>query len=259
MGRLQYAAVFIPTGKLLYRWYQMDETVAVRKLVLLPGMDGTGKLFRTFIEALPQSYEARPVSYPNDRPRTYSELAELVVKRLPRSEPFVLLAESFSTPLAIQIAAGNPAGLKALILVAGFATNPSYPWLPWFGSLLLPGRMRLRLPDLVVRRVLLGPAASRDFLNDVRKALLSMSPEVFSSRLDSIFNCDSHDALSRVGVPILYLQATKDRVVPPRCLDEMLAIKPEISMAQIDGPHLLLQREPEKSAEIIARFIQQHR
>lgn len=222
-------------------------------------MDGTGKLFDSFIGALLEGFEALPVSYPASRPLSYSELAELVRMRLPASEPFVLLAESFSTPLAIRIAAENPAGLKALILVAGFATNPSYPWLPWFGSLLLPGRMRLRLPDLVVRRALLGPAASRDFLDDVRKALLSMSPEVFSSRLESIFSCDSREALKHITVPILYLRATKDRVVPPRCLDEMLAIKPEISVKRIDGPHLLLQREPQKSAEIITEFIQQLR
>jgi len=235
----------------------MSEAVSVRKLVLLPGMDGTGKLFARFIEALPQGYDARPVSYPNDQPLSYPELAELVVDKLPVSEPFVLLAESFSTPLAIQIAATNLTGLKALILVAGFATNPSYPWVRWFGSLLLPGRMRLRLPDLVVRRALLGPAASHGLLNDVKSAVLSMSSEVFSPRLLSISSCDSREALPQITVPILYLQGTKDRVVPPRCLREIMAIKPDLRVAQIEGPHLLLQREPHKSAEIITRFINQ--
>jgi hypothetical protein len=40
------------------------------------------------------------------------------------SEPFVLLAESFSTPVAIRVAAENPTNLKGLILCAGFATSP---------------------------------------------------------------------------------------------------------------------------------------
>jgi pimeloyl-ACP methyl ester carboxylesterase len=235
----------------------MDETFPVRKLVLLPGMDGTGTLFGPFIEALPQGFKAMPVAYPASRPLSYPELAEFVRVRLPVSESFVLLAESFSTPLAIQIAAGNPAGLKALILVAGFITNPSYPWLPGFGALLLSGRMRLRLPDLVIRRALLGPAAPHALLSDVKKAVLSMSPEVFSSRLRSISSCDSRKALSQVTVPILYVQATKDRVIPPWCLNEMLAIKPEITVAGIDGPHLLLQREPRQAAETVTDFIQQ--
>lgn len=220
-------------------------------------MDGTGTLFGPFIEALPQGFDALPVSFPADRPLSYPELAEFVRMRLPVPEPFVLLAESFSTPLAIQIAAATPQGLKALILVAGFMTNPSYPWLPGFGALLVSGRMRLRLPDLVIRRVLLGPAAPHALLSDVKKAVLSMSPEVFSSRLRSISSCDSRKALSQVTVPILCVQATKDRVIPPWCLNEMLAIKPEITVAGIDGPHLLLQCEPRQSAGIVTNFIQQ--
>ena len=227
------------------------------RILLLPGMDGSGELLREFVGALPVGVETTVVHYPGDHVLTYVELEELVRAAMPVGEEFVLLAESFSTPLAIQIAAGNPAGLKALVLVAGFATNPSYPWLPWFGSLLLPGRMRLRLPDLVVRRALLGPAASHDFLNDVRKALLSMSPEVFSSRLDSIFSCDSRKALKEVNVPTLYLQATKDRVVPTRCLDEILTAKADVRVARIDGPHLLLQREPRQAAGVVTNFIQQ--
>jgi pimeloyl-ACP methyl ester carboxylesterase len=237
----------------------MGEVAAVRKLVPLPGMDGTGHLFGPLIEALPQGYEALPVSFPPDRPLSYPELAELVNRRLPVSEPFVLLAESFSTPLAIQLAAENPPGLKALILVAGFATNPSYSWLPGFGALFLPGRMRLRLPDLVIRHALLGPTAPQALVTSIRKALLSMSSEVLSSRLRSISSCDSRKALAQITVPTLYLQATRDPVVPPRCLDEMLAIKPEISVKRIDGPHLLLQREPRKSEEIITQFIQRLR
>jgi pimeloyl-[acyl-carrier protein] methyl ester esterase len=259
MGPLQYAAVPAPPEILLYRWNDVGEETPVRKLVLLPGMHGTGKLFAPFIGALPPEFEALPISYPVDRPLSYPELAELARTRLPVTEPFVILAESFSTPLAIQIAAANPSGLKALIIVAGFVTNPSYPWLPGFGALLLPGRMRILLPDLVVRRALLGPAASHGLVNEVKKTVLSMNSEVFSSRLRSVSSCDSRKALKQVIVPMLYLQATKDRVVPPRCLSEIVAVKPDVTVTQIDGPHLLLQLEPQKSAEIITQFIQQIR
>ena len=218
-------------------------------------MDGTGELFAPFIEALGAEFEAMPVSYPNDRPLTYAELAELVRERLPRREPFVLLAESFSTPLAVGIAAAKPDGLKGLILVAGFITCPKFAWLPQFGALLLPRRMKLRMPDLVVRRNLLGPAAPRRLLQDVRDAVLSMSAEVFASRLTSISQCDARAELAKIAVPILYVQAMNDRVVPARCLDEMLAIKPDISVARIDGPHLLLQREARRAAETVAGFV----
>ena len=235
----------------------MPSDLLVRKLVLLPGMDGTGTLFAPFIEAVPSGFEAVPVSYPNDRPLSNPELKDHILARLPKNEPLALLAESFSTPLAVQIAASQPAGLRALILVAGFVTNPGYRWLPDLVSLLLPGKMRLRLPVIMVRRALLGPAAPRRLLQDVRTAVFAIGPKVFSSRLSMVSGCDSRAELAKVAVPILYLQASQDRIVPPRCLDEILAIKPDVSVARVDGPHLLLQREPEKAAGIIISSIQQ--
>src|SRR5208337_3608931 len=50
-----------PIGELLYRWNQMGEVASVRKLILLPGMDGTGKLFAPFIDALPEGFKAVPI------------------------------------------------------------------------------------------------------------------------------------------------------------------------------------------------------
>ena len=69
------------------------------RFVLLPGMDGTGELFADFVDALPKSFETVRVRYPADRCLSYSELEELVQAAC--SEPFMLVAESFSTPLAI--------------------------------------------------------------------------------------------------------------------------------------------------------------
>jgi pimeloyl-[acyl-carrier protein] methyl ester esterase len=235
----------------------MGEVASVRKLVLLPGMDGTGRLFGPFIEALPLGLEALPVSYPTDRSLSYAELAALVRARLPVSEPFGLLAESFSTPIAIQIAAANPAGLKALILVAGFATNPTYPSMNVLSPLFFPSFKRGLFPRFFIERYLLGANAPTALVEAVQQAVQSVSSEVLASRLKLILACDSRADLARITVPILYVQAIQDRIVPSRCLNEIVAVRPHVAVARIDGPHLLLQREPQKSAEMIAHFIQQ--
>jgi pimeloyl-[acyl-carrier protein] methyl ester esterase len=88
------------------------------KLVLLPGTDGTGELFRPLIERLPREIECVPVRYPGDRWMSYLDLAGFVACQCPASGPFVLVAESFSTPLAIQIAATRPENLVGLVLCA---------------------------------------------------------------------------------------------------------------------------------------------
>ena len=38
------------------------------RLVLLPGMDGTGRLFGPLLAALPPGIDGEPVAYPRDEP-----------------------------------------------------------------------------------------------------------------------------------------------------------------------------------------------
>lgn len=72
-----------------------------------------------------------------------------------------------------------------------------------------------------------------------------------------MLSCDARAALRKVAVPILYIQAKHDRLVPMSCEEEIRRIKPKTSVVVIDGPHLLLQREPQRVAEVVAEFIQE--
>ncbi|HIQ27962.1 MAG TPA: alpha/beta hydrolase, partial [Sulfurovum sp.] len=65
------------------------------KLVLLSGLDGTAKLFEPFIKALPRTIDAQVIAYPTDKKLDYQSLISLVENELPKTEEFVLLAESF--------------------------------------------------------------------------------------------------------------------------------------------------------------------
>ncbi len=59
-------------------------------LVLLPGLDGTGKLFSEILKALEGRIETMVVDYPKDVPLGYDELEVLVRAALPDDRPFVL-------------------------------------------------------------------------------------------------------------------------------------------------------------------------
>jgi pimeloyl-ACP methyl ester carboxylesterase len=93
-------------------------------LVLLHGMDGTGALFAAFRHALGPGVRTIVVSYPPDEDLGYAGLEAVARLQLPQDEPFTLLAESFSGPIAISIAASRPAGLRGLILVCSFGRSP---------------------------------------------------------------------------------------------------------------------------------------
>ena len=226
------------------------------KLVLLPGMDGTGQLFNDFVEALPNALEAVTVRYPTERCLSYSELENFVRAGCPTSGPFMLLAESFSTPLAIQYAAANPENLVGLVLCAGFATSPVRGWWQLLGRLLAPLLFRIPLPNLAAKLWLVGPNASPSLLAAVRSAVSSVRSKVLAARLRAVLGCDVRAELGQVVVPVLYIQASQDRLVRASCLEELRRIKPQIAVAVLGGPHLLLQRGPRRAAEVVAGFAQ---
>ena len=150
-------------------------------LVLLPGMDGTGIFFEDFAAALQPEFKPIIVRYPNDPSLGYTELEAVARAALPRDEPFLVLGESFSGPIAISIAASNPAGLLGLVLCVTFARNP-HPLLPLVTAILKP-LPAWRVPRFIQQPNLFGRFNSpylRAKLRDVRGLVSQRDAEVSS-------------------------------------------------------------------------------
>lgn len=215
-------------------------------------MHGTEELFADFVSAL--SSETRVLSYPNNIRLSNSELLDLIRSFVPASDPFIIIAESFSTPLAIQFAAANPSNLKGLILCAGFATSPLRGALRFLGRYLAP--ILPFVPAGVAGAIMVsGSHASQSTLGRLRAAINSVRPAVFVDRVHYVLACNALEELRRIEMPVLYMQAAHDRLVNPVCLEEMRRAKPEMEVVVLDGPHILLQIMPQLAAEIVADFV----
>ena len=81
-------------------------------IALLPGMDGTGELLDALASRLSLSRPVHIISYPLDKPLGYAELTGFAAARLPEGR-FAILGESFSGPVAIEIAASRAARRRA--------------------------------------------------------------------------------------------------------------------------------------------------
>ena len=153
-------------------------------LLLLPGMDGTGELFADFVTLLPSWIKPRMVSYPRDRSLSYHQLLPLLKAALPSDEPFVILAESFSTPLAVKFAAETPKGLRALVLCAGFVSPPRLRCVERHVALILaPVLFSFGLPKSVCRHFLVGDTAPKGLVDKVRATVSRVSGRVLAHRL----------------------------------------------------------------------------
>jgi pimeloyl-ACP methyl ester carboxylesterase len=219
------------------------------KLVLLPGMDGTGILFEPLLEALPKSISPIVVTYPCDVPLSYVELLPRVEAKLPSSEPYILLGESFSGPLALRIAASCPPGLKGVVLSASFARNP----IRFFPRVCSPLIRPFLFYSLPLRAMLAGYSAS-PLLQLVRRANEIVTPQVLAARARAAVEVDAEDVLAACEYPILYLAGSKDRVVRKHNYARIKQLNPNVRLVILPAPHLLLQAAPREAAKEIIEF-----
>jgi len=224
-------------------------------LLLLPGIDGTGKFLGEFAKALRPSVEPVVVPYPSDRALGYDALEALVLAALPSGRSYILLAESFSGPLAVRIAARSPPGLLAVILCTTFAGNP-FPWARWLRPLaaLLPLKA---LPRWVRAPLMWGSASPRRAPAHADRAIAGVAPAVIRHRIAALLAVDESHALARIRVPALVLIARHDRVISRAATRRMVDGLPGARLAEIDGPHLLLQARPAECAAAVLEFMRE--
>lgn len=222
-------------------------------LVLLPGLDGTGLLFADFVTALGPDIRTIVVSYPPDVPLGYGELEPIARSFLPQDEPFFLLAESFSGPIAVAIAASSPPGLLGVILCCSFARNP----LP----ALAPARFALgavpvaALPMPLLSFFVLGRYATSTLRAALAQSIARVAPAVLRRRAQAALSVNSVALLAQIKLPVLYLRASEDRIVFKAASELVQGHLPQTVVVDFPAPHFLLQVMPVPAAAAVAEFM----
>jgi len=222
------------------------------KLLILPGMDGSGLLLTDLIDSL-RNLTVEVISYPNSDDLDYSQLEKLVQSRLPRGDSFALLAESFSGPIAISLAARRPPGLRGLILSCSFARNPR-PVLSKLSTMLSLFPCK-GVYLAAIARVLFGRFSNRARRSALRDALNQVSVETLRGRIASVVEVDVSAKLANLDIPILYLRGTEDRLIPNAARRLILEHGKNVRVADIRAPHFLLQTAPTAAATAISEFV----
>lgn len=214
-------------------------------LILLPGMDGTGELFGPFIDALGGEFDVQVVRYPAGHCGGYEGLEEIARAAIPLDQPYILLGESFSGPVAISIAASSPGKLRGLVLCCTFARNPR--------------------PGLAVLKPLVGAVpfkalpsgwlVAKKMRTAFAHAMDRVTTQALRARMRAVLAVDVRDRLADCDVPILYLRAMRDRLVPPTAASLISSINPETRVVEFDASHFLLQTVPEEAAREVAAFV----
>lgn len=215
------------------------------KLVLLPGLDGTGDLFKPFTEVLPSSIIVQVINYDLKNKQSYNDLVNYVISSLPK-EDFILLAESFSGPIAYQIALRKPRQLKSLILVATFLENPRPLLLKFIPNSRI---FSLPIPTLIIKLFFLGFSAKTEIIDLFKTTIKKVSPNVIVYRLKEIAQLETFNKSFELRT--IYIQASNDKLIPNKSLRSWQKICKNFNVFQVNGNHFILQASPIRCAEII--------
>jgi pimeloyl-[acyl-carrier protein] methyl ester esterase len=219
-------------------------------VLLLPGLDGTGELFD--VGAAPPGLVLTIVDYPRNELVTRARLLERILAAIPREGPVVLVGESFSGPLALELAARVPR-LAGVVLLASFAARPRARVLIVLAAWAmrrLPGRSP---PRFLVRWFMTGHAPT--LIERVRNVIHQVTSEVLSDRMKQIAEIDAREALGSCPAPVLALVARDDRLVPRRAIAGLQTLRPDLHVVTLPGPHLLFQHDPAAVLAVIVAWL----
>ena len=221
-------------------------------LVLLPGLDGTGKLFTPLIKYLPDQLRPVVVSYPRDIPYGYEDLLAIVQSSLPKDRKYIILGESFSGPLALLAAHHPQPGLIGIVLCATFVKNP-FLLIPSWLSVLSFGPLYSLWP-LTIRIRALFSRVDVELINAALEAVKSVKPAVIATRVKSLLRVNVEKELKDCPVPILYIESIRDRLIKKHNVERICHINKEVKVVRINTSHFVLQLAPEEAAKVIGAF-----
>jgi pimeloyl-ACP methyl ester carboxylesterase len=228
----------------------MERTVT---LVILPGLDGSDVFFRPFLASLPPHIRPVVIPYPQSGPNDYEALLRLVREKIADIPDFFLLGSSFSGPLAITLAATEPARVRAVILSATFLRAPKPSLIRYRFAAVGPVIWTLR----AIRRLPIWLGRRRDdpFRRAKAETWKLVSARCLAARARAALNVDVRDAWRSCTQPALCIIFQDDRVVPRHNADEILHHRPSTELVTVPGDHLAMCKDHGGWTLEIVRFI----
>lgn len=224
------------------------------EFVFLPGLDGTGLSYGPLGEKMPENVRVTVVSYPTDKKLSYTELVQCAYDRLPQNKPFILVAESFSGPIAITLARSFFLRIKGIVFCATFMKYDRPFLLQTAKYAPLSLLLRRFAPDFVLS-FLCGDRAFLERLTPLFRQIKELvGPEVIAHRIRMLNDIDVTDEAKKLTIPCCYIQAAEDRVVPSKCLIPFTKHFPNLVVKRMEAPHAILQAKPEECSRIIMDF-----
>jgi 3-oxoadipate enol-lactonase len=211
-----------------------------QRLLMVPGIDGTGQLFYRQIPNLERRFAVATTRLRDDAASMEDLIDDLhaeIVRAAPDSTPVTLIGESFGGALSLSYALAHPERVERLVILNSFAhvESPARVWLAYHLLRATPWPMMR-----VVRKLNAGrmhsPGTDRREIDRVLDLMRATTRAGYLSRLRILRSYDLRERLAGLASPVLYLAADRDTLVPAvQQAQLMRALTPGASMRILEG------------------------
>jgi pimeloyl-ACP methyl ester carboxylesterase len=209
-------------------------------VVLVPGMDGTGRLFYCQTPLLATSFRVATYALRDDAADMETLVADLamVIDRVSPTGRAIVIGESFGGALSLSLALARPEAVEALVIVNSFPYfAPQFRLrLAIHGLGLIPwGTMRL------VRRLTASRMHSAHTHCDQIARFLELTKAAtkrgYIGRLRILRQYDVRERLHEIRCPTLFLAAEQDHLIPSVRQARWMAERVPASVVQVLHGH----------------------
>jgi pimeloyl-ACP methyl ester carboxylesterase len=114
------------------------------------------------------------------------------------------------------------------------------------------------LPLALLCFLVLGRFSSPALRRALAESLVQVSPSALRARARAALAVDVSAALPRINVPVLYLRALEDRVVPKSASQVIVALVPVTNLVDFSAPHFFFFFFPSQAAATVSKFMACH-
>ncbi len=187
-------------------------------LLLLPGLDGTGRFFEPHLAALSEHYRPLPFAYRHRPPFGFGDLVEEIAEATGSEPPgsIVVTGESFGGPVAMNFVLAYPERVQSLVLINTFSR---YSWRIRIRlGCRLSGFLRWKgiqqLKTLVAEGILRMEGVPPVLRGHYHRVVQMIDMDSYCCRLNLVRDVDLRQRLCEIRVPTLILAARRDKIVP---------------------------------------------
>ena len=219
------------------------------KIILLPGLDGTGLLFRKLLTYIPYKIECTVISLDDLEGDTFLKQANEIANKFEDDE-ILLVGESYSGRIVYELCGLLQEKIKGIVLLASFISSPSLiskmaSYVPLF--FLNPNPMSKWLLHLIGFNM----KGSSNLVDAVFFSLSLSNKKKLKIRLKNIAHLDT--PIKVYHYPVTYIMPDRDNLINKNSINILQSVFVNCELTTLKGGHFIGQSNPFDCAQIILR------